>query len=203
MGGRASLHHGIFAGAGPFGGPFGLLLLDGQVVEQGRLQLSHGTFEDELGRGVEWLLGQGAGRRGQRGRWGQEPGHAPVVPLLGGDVVGCVLPLAAAAGGGGQGEPGAGAGRVQHGALLNPHLLTDGDQVGLVTAARGGDAFTITFLSTLQPVAPWSALARKCVELVGSSIVDEGQGPASLERGRLTLAWTTRWEASALARSFP
>ena len=76
-----------------------LLLLDGQVVEQGRvlrLQLSHGTFEVELGRGVEWLLGQGAGRRGQRGRWGQEPGqgHAPVV-LLGGDVVGCVLPLAA------------------------------------------------------------------------------------------------------------
>ena len=78
---------------------FVLLLLDGQVVEQGRvlrLQLSHGTFEVELGRGVEWLLGQGAGRRGQRGRWGQEPGqgHAPVV-LLGGDVVGCVLPLAA------------------------------------------------------------------------------------------------------------
>ena len=74
---------------------FVLLLLDGQVVEQGRvlrLQLSHGTFEVELGRGVEWLLGQGAGRRGQRGWWGQEP----VVPLLGGDVVGCVLPLAAA-----------------------------------------------------------------------------------------------------------
>ena len=95
VGGRASLHHGIFAGAGPFGGPFGLLLLDGQVGEQGRvlrLQLSHGTFEVELGRGVEWLLGQSAGRRGQRGRWGQ--GHAPVV-LLGGDVVGCVLPLAA------------------------------------------------------------------------------------------------------------
>ena len=63
---------------------FVLLLLDGQVVEQGRvlrLQLSHGTFEVELGRGVEWLLGQGAGRCGQLGRWGQEPwlGHAPVV----------------------------------------------------------------------------------------------------------------------------
>ena len=74
-----------------------------------------------------------------------------------------------------------------------PHLLlTDGEQVGLVTAARDGDAFTIKFLSSASTTGPLVSagelpikLARKCVELVGASIVDEGQGPASLERAQV------------------
>ena len=74
-----------------------------------------------------------------------------------------------------------------------PHLLlTDGEQVGLVTAARDGDAFTIKFLSSASTTGPLVSagelpikLGRKCVELVGASIVDEGQGPASLERAQV------------------
>ena len=74
-----------------------------------------------------------------------------------------------------------------------PHLLlTDGEQVGLVTAARDGDAFTIKFLSSPSPGAAMVSsgelpikLARKCVELSGTSCVEEGAGAASLERSQV------------------
>ena len=74
-----------------------------------------------------------------------------------------------------------------------PHLLlTDGEQVGLVTAARDGDAFTIKFLSSPSPGAAMVSsgelpikLARKCVELSGASCVEEGAGAASLERSQV------------------
>ena len=74
-----------------------------------------------------------------------------------------------------------------------PHLLlTDGEQVGLVTAARDGDAFTIKFLSAPTQGGPLVStgelpikLARKCVELSGSSVIEEGSGANSLERSQL------------------
>jgi E3 ubiquitin-protein ligase MYCBP2 len=74
-----------------------------------------------------------------------------------------------------------------------PHLLlTDGDQVGLVTAAREGDAFTVKFLSTPVVGGPMVSagelpikLARKCVELAGSSIIEEGAGPGDHDRSQV------------------
>ena len=62
-----------------------------------------------------------------------------------------------------------------------PHLmLSDGHQVGLVTAGKD-DTFTIKFLSpSTSPMVVTGdlpiKLARKCVELLGSSVIDEGGG---------------------------
>ena len=68
-----------------------------------------------------------------------------------------------------------------------PHLmLSDGHQVGLVTAGKD-DTFTIKFLSpSTSPMVVTGdlpiKLARKCVELLGSSIIDEGGGGGAGER---------------------
>ena len=62
-----------------------------------------------------------------------------------------------------------------------PHLmLTDESHIGLVTAGKD-DTFTIKFLSPhSNPMVVTGdlpiKLARKCVELIGSSVIDEGAG---------------------------
>ena len=62
-----------------------------------------------------------------------------------------------------------------------PHLfLTDESHIGLVTAGKD-DTFTIKFLSpSSSPMVVTGdlpiKLARKCVELIGTSVIDDGAG---------------------------
>ena len=84
-----------------------------------------------------------------------------------------------------------------------PHLmLTDENHVGLVTAGKD-DTFTIKFLSpSSNPMVVTGdlpiKLARKCVELIGSSIIDDGAA-ANVNGDRYHVEFGVDEEVSSVA----